>query len=99
MLYFVLEQLNSRPLDVEYVRLFHDIYSENINGNLYRGYTILPAHGAAKYPIKDIQFYPETKRPVWFIFAGMGSQWPGMGETLETFILIIRRTVLNSVKI
>lgn len=22
------------------------------------------------------------KRPVWFVFAGMGSQWPGMGADL-----------------
>ena len=28
------------------------------------------------------QFYPGSKRPVWFIFTGMGSQWPGMGKSL-----------------
>ncbi|XP_011503082.1 PREDICTED: fatty acid synthase-like [Ceratosolen solmsi marchali] len=78
----IINKFNSRPIDVEYIRLFHDIHAENIKGNLYRGYTILPSHGVAKHPIKDIQFYPETKRPVWFIFAGMGSQWPGMGEAL-----------------
>jgi fatty acid synthase len=29
-----------------------------------------------------LQFYPGSKRPVWFIFTGMGSQWPGMGKSL-----------------
>jgi len=28
------------------------------------------------------QFYPGTKRPVWFILTGMGSQWPEMGKSL-----------------
>jgi len=28
------------------------------------------------------QFYPGSKRPVWFIFTGMGTQWPGMGKSL-----------------
>jgi len=29
-----------------------------------------------------LQFYPGSKRPVWFILTGMGSQWPGMGKSL-----------------
>ena len=29
-----------------------------------------------------LQFYPGSKRPVWFIFTGMGSQWPRMGKSL-----------------
>nr|CAD7588270.1 unnamed protein product [Timema genevievae] len=33
--------LESQPVDVECVRLFHDIYSSNIPNYNYRGYTIL----------------------------------------------------------
>lgn len=29
-----------------------------------------------------MQYFPGDKRPVWFVFAGMGSQWPTMGSTL-----------------
>jgi fatty acid synthase len=28
------------------------------------------------------QLYPGSKRPVWFVFTGMGSVWPGMGKSL-----------------
>jgi len=29
--------------------------------------------------IKEIQNCESVKRPVWFIFSALGSQWPGMG--------------------
>jgi len=29
--------------------------------------------------IKEIQNCENVKRPVWFIFSALGSQWPGMG--------------------
>ena len=66
-------------MDAEFVSLLHDIHSDEINGHLYRGYTLLPAHGVADKPIREIQIYSGMKRPVWFVFSGMGSQWPGMG--------------------
>jgi acyl transferase domain-containing protein len=31
------------------------------------------------------QYYPGSKRPVWFVFSGVGSQWPGMGKSLLQF--------------
>ncbi|XP_023313671.1 fatty acid synthase-like [Trichogramma pretiosum] len=78
----ILKDLESKPVDVEYVRLLHDIHSDEINGNLYRGYTILPAKGVTEKPIREIQAAAGSKRPIWFVFSGMGSQWPGMGEAL-----------------
>jgi hypothetical protein len=31
------------------------------------------------------QYYPGSKRPVWFVFTGIGSQWPGMCKSLLKF--------------
>lgn len=83
-------QVESRVTDVEYVRLLQDIHSEDINGHLYRGYTILPPRGQVKNKIREVCNYLGNKRPVWFVFSGMGSQWPGMGKkyfflTIESF--------------
>ncbi|XP_034230761.1 fatty acid synthase-like [Thrips palmi] len=74
----ILNDAESRPVDAEFVRLLHDIHAEEIPGHLYRGYTVLGAE--EKY--RDIQFFPGEPRPVWFVFSGMGSQWPAMAASL-----------------
>jgi len=33
--------------------------------------------------VKEIQNSESVKRPVWFIFSALGSQWPGMGICLK----------------
>ncbi|OXU25389.1 hypothetical protein TSAR_001850 [Trichomalopsis sarcophagae] len=90
----VLQDLESRPADVEYIRLLHDIHSDDINGHLSRGYTILPPRGVAETPMREIKPASSARRPVWFVFAGMGSQWAGMGEALlriPTFAASIKK--------
>ena len=39
--YDLCSQFESRPVDVEYVRLMHDLQSLDIAGHTYRGYTLL----------------------------------------------------------
>ncbi|KYM98433.1 Fatty acid synthase [Cyphomyrmex costatus] len=70
-------------VDVEYIRLLHDIYADNINGHPWRGYIILSTF--QENSIKEIQNCRRSKRPVWFIFSALGSQWPGMGQNLLKF--------------
>nr|QCW07584.1 fatty acid synthase 4 [Blattella germanica] len=74
-----LGKIEMMPLDLEFIRLVHDVFSKNITNHLYRGYTLLPAGDEAYHEVQNIDL---TKRPVWFIFSGMGSQWPGMGTEL-----------------
>ncbi|KAJ4448692.1 hypothetical protein ANN_00082, partial [Periplaneta americana] len=72
-------QLESRPLDSEYVSLLHDFQAVNIPGHCYRGYTLLSKGGSKE---RSIKFWPGCKRPVWLVFSGLGSQWPCMGRSL-----------------
>ena len=39
-----------------------------------------------------------AKRPVWFVYAGMGSQWPGMGKQLLQFD-VFKKSILQSHRI
>ncbi|XP_046739713.1 fatty acid synthase-like [Diprion similis] len=77
----LLNDLESRPVDVEYIGLIHNIHAEEIPGHLYRGHTILPARGIAQNNIRDVQYYPGEKPPIWFVFSGMGCQWVGIGKS------------------
>jgi fatty acid synthase len=73
--------MESRQVDVELLQLFYDIHKTEIDGNLYRGYTIVPAKSwfPPESCKQEIVFTTGIPREVWWIFSGMGSQWVGMG--------------------
>lgn len=77
-------QVESRSVDVEYVRLLHQLHSDNFIGHIYRGYTVLNT-SSPRRKLRDIKPYSGAKRPVWFLFSGIGSHWPGMGASLLRF--------------
>lgn len=31
---------------------------------------------------EQVDSFDEIQRPLWFVYSGMGSQWPGMGKQL-----------------
>ncbi|XP_018362103.1 PREDICTED: fatty acid synthase [Trachymyrmex cornetzi] len=78
-----LDDIERHPVDTEYIRLLHDIHNDDIQGHLYRGYTIVGSK--AEHSIREVENYLGTARPLWFVFSGMGSQWPGMGIELMRF--------------
>ncbi|XP_068717598.1 fatty acid synthase-like [Montipora capricornis] len=44
----------------------------------YRGYAIIGSENI----IEDVVAVQRNRRPVWYVFSGMGTQWKGMGEKL-----------------
>lgn len=86
-----LEKIESTPRDDEFIALLHEIHSNNIVGHPYRGYTVLSSN-ASTHEVSD---FSGEKRPVWYVFSGMGSQWPGMVKGLlqiEAFEKSIRKS-------
>lgn len=79
----ILDDLESRTVDAELVRLLHAIHDEDIQGHVVRGYSLLESTTTKAVSVaRKIEYFSGVRRPVWFVYSGMGSQWPGMGKEL-----------------
>ncbi|CAH2091553.1 unnamed protein product [Euphydryas editha] len=66
------------PRDAELHALLDAVHARHVPGHTFRGFRLL-----ADPPVEEIaEVESGAQRPVWFVFAGMGSQWPGMGRAL-----------------
>lgn len=79
---YVLDQLESKPVDVEMLQLLYNVFETENTGHLYKGYTLLPPRGLPKIRQRQIEYNSGSKKQIWFVYSGMGSQWVGMGEAL-----------------
>ncbi|XP_044732193.1 fatty acid synthase-like [Chrysoperla carnea] len=78
----IIHDLQKRSIDVEHVRLYHEVYRKNIKNHEYRGYVLLQKSeprniGHATKFIKNL-----ATPAICYVFTGVGSQWAGMGITL-----------------
>ncbi|XP_037565632.1 fatty acid synthase [Dermacentor silvarum] len=55
-----------------------------------RGYLLVPVDGSGKEVIKAAAEAQSTKRPLWFVFSGVGCQWKGMAQQMMHFDLFAR---------
>ncbi|KAJ0172968.1 hypothetical protein K1T71_011144 [Dendrolimus kikuchii] len=79
----IFEDLKLRPIDAEEVALLHKIHEIRIYGHMSRGFAILGTKDNETVTLcEKIDYYDDRRRPLWFVYSGMGSQWPGMGTQL-----------------
>lgn len=83
----VFDTLETKPLDAELIALLYNIQKYEQTGFLYRGYSILDKNDAndnitAKCKSRMIDHFDAIKRPVVWVFTGMGSQWTGMATSM-----------------
>ncbi|XP_052739213.1 fatty acid synthase [Bicyclus anynana] len=80
----ILRDLKSRPVDPEEIALLHNIHKNRISGHLGRGYVLIDTNVNNETIClhEKSNYYDDAKRPLWFVYSGMGSQWAGMGEHL-----------------
>uniref|UniRef100_A0A2S2P8N0 Fatty acid synthase n=1 Tax=Schizaphis graminum TaxID=13262 RepID=A0A2S2P8N0_SCHGA len=75
-----LERIKNSRMDEEFAALLHSVFYKSMNAHYYRSFTIVPDNEGSQ---EEISYLPALiKRPIWFVFSGMGSQWNGMGKQL-----------------
>ncbi|XP_050503912.1 fatty acid synthase-like [Diabrotica virgifera virgifera] len=75
----ILDEIERNADDDEFLSLLDEVFKQNVDGFEYRGYVVL---GKDKQPLRESAQCTSTKRPIWFIFSGLGSQWTGMARDL-----------------
>lgn len=76
----LLEAAEKNKDDEEFLCLLYQIHKFSITGHTYKGYTVLDNSN-----IKEVHKLTSGRRPIWFVYPGMGSQWPAMGKDLMVF--------------
>ncbi|XP_037286488.2 fatty acid synthase [Rhipicephalus microplus] len=51
----------------------------------YRGFAIVPVDDVNREVVKVLERARPEKRPIWFVFNGVGCQWNGMGRHMMQF--------------
>ncbi|KAB0796701.1 hypothetical protein PPYR_10762 [Photinus pyralis] len=85
-----LDSLDQNKEDIELMALVNSIHSRNVTGHRFRGYRLL-----GKTNAQDIVSYESSKRPIWYVFSGVGSQWHQMAKTMMVFD-VFRKSIEKS---
>ncbi|XP_017858729.1 PREDICTED: fatty acid synthase [Drosophila arizonae] len=87
----LLESAAEHTDDDEYLQLLNDIHSKPIPLHYFRGYTVVSNKGSLQ---REVVEFSDDKRPIWFVYSGMGSQWASMAKDLmeiDVFAKTIQR--------
>ncbi|CAH2093519.1 unnamed protein product [Euphydryas editha] len=74
----ILDDIESRTVDIDLIRLLHEIHNKDIKGHFYRGYTLLGSTPSKSVSLaRNIQYFSGVRRQVCFVYSDMvqGSQW------------------------
>ncbi|GBP15812.1 Fatty acid synthase [Eumeta japonica] len=76
----LLTQASAHARDAELHALLDAVHAQNIPGHSRRGFALLTESPVQE--VLELEGSSGEVRPVWFVFSGMGSQWPGMARDL-----------------
>ncbi|XP_070494680.1 fatty acid synthase-like [Chironomus tepperi] len=81
----IFDDITQRPLDAEHIALLQNSQIQTTSANTYRGYGMFindKTEGKAVCVKQNIQYFNGSRRPVVFVYSGIGSQWLEMGRDL-----------------
>ncbi|XP_070581121.1 fatty acid synthase-like [Ptychodera flava] len=88
----LLQKVEDYKTNSDFASLINEVANQPVSGFPFRGYIILNSSNE----IQEIQQVTNVeKRPIWYIFSGMGTQWQGMGRDLLQ-LDIFRESVMKS---
>lgn len=81
----IFDDIVQRPLDAEFIALLQGTQTKTSASHYHRGFGIFKhdsTTGRAVCLKSDIRESTEVKRPIVWVFSGVGSQWSGMARDL-----------------
>ncbi|XP_062589750.1 fatty acid synthase-like [Saccostrea cucullata] len=87
----ILQMAQDNKHNVEVHALLNESANLDVSTEMYKGFTILNGSDDSMH----VQAYNVDKRPTWFVFSGMGTQWHGMGRDMMV-IDVFRNSILKS---
>lgn len=75
----LLNEIESNRNDEEFLGIMNEIHAKNIPLHLYRAYTVMGADGSNQ---REVSEFRDEKRPIYYIYSGMGSQWASMAKEM-----------------
>lgn len=80
----VLNDIEKRPLDAEFVALLHNIQHDAIPTNIFRGFGVYAHVPGSNALCLNREFKPYTglKRKLVWVFSGLGIEWIDVGTSL-----------------
>ncbi|XP_037954847.1 fatty acid synthase isoform X2 [Teleopsis dalmanni] len=80
----VFDEVGKKSLDAEFIALLQNTQKDEVPGMVFRGYGIFKKNDSepAITLARDVQHFTGIKRPIVWVFSGMGSQWNEMGTSL-----------------
>ncbi|XP_031628631.1 fatty acid synthase-like [Contarinia nasturtii] len=75
----LLNEIDKNKTDDEFIGLVNKIHSKNIPLHYSRGYAVV---GGDVTTVREVNELVDDKRPVWYIYSGIGSQWASMAKDL-----------------
>lgn len=90
----IFDDVSSRPLDAEHIALLQNTQVKTASANTYRGFGIFSNDKSTQKAFcarREIQHFNGIRKPIVWVYSGIGSQWLEMGADLMKLPIFAER--------